>query len=136
MMRLAQAAATAIGPEKGSYHAYWTTFGPATVAMKQVENAVVDGKPRLALTLAASVPAGLRPTSDNRNRHLLDVTSAHLDLRQYAAAADVLHRLSVQAPAWLVSQPTAASLMTRIIERRRLLTPQMRALADTMRLPL
>jgi transcriptional regulator with XRE-family HTH domain len=135
-MRLAEAAATVVGPEKGSYHAYFTTFGPATVAMKKVENAVIDGRPGLALDLAALVPPGLRPTSDNRNRHLIDVTAAHLDLRQYAAASEVLHRLSVQAPAWLAAQPTAASLLNQIIARRRLLTPQMRELAEIMRLPL
>lgn len=135
-MRLAEAAAVAAGPERGSYHAYFTTFGPATVAMKKVENAVIDGKPGLALDLAANVPPGLRPTSDNRNRHLLDVTAAHLDLRQYATASDVLHRLSVQAPAWLATQPSAASLMSQIITCRRLLTPQMRELAEIMRLPL
>jgi transcriptional regulator with XRE-family HTH domain len=135
-MRLAEAAATAAGPEKGGYHMYFTTFGPATVAMKTVENAVIDGRPGMALDLAGRVPPGLRPTSDNRNRHLLDVTAAHLDLRQYAAASDVLHKLSVQAPAWLAAQPTAASLMSQIITRRRLLTPQMRELAEVMHLPL
>jgi transcriptional regulator with XRE-family HTH domain len=135
-MRLAEAAATVAGPERGGYHMYFTTFGPATVAMKKVENAVIDGRPGLALDLAGRVPPGLRPTSDNRNRHLLDMTAAHLDLRQYAAASDVLHRLAVQAPAWLTAQPTAASLMSQIIARRRLLTPQMRELAGVMRLPL
>ncbi len=135
-MRLAQAAAVAAGPEKGSYHMYFTTFGPATVAMKTVENAVIDSKPGLALDLAANVPPGLRPTSDNRNRHLLDLTAANLDLRRYAAASDVLHELSVHAPAWLTAQPAAANLMRQIITRRRLLTPQMRDLAETMHLPL
>ncbi len=135
-MRLAEAAAVAAGPEKGGYHMYFTTFGPATVAMKTVENAVIDGKPGMALDLAARVPTDLRPTSDNRNRHLLDVTAAHLDLRQYAAASDMLHKLSVQAPSWLTAQPTAASLMGQIIARRRLLTPQMRELAEVMRIPL
>ena len=135
-MRLAQAAAVAAGPEKGSYHMYFTTFGPATVAMKTVENAVIDSKPGLALDLAANVPPGLRPTSDNRNRHLLDLTAANLDLRRYGAASDVLHELSVHAPAWLTAQPAAANLMRQIITRRRLLTPQMRDLAETMHLPL
>lgn len=135
-MRLAQAAAIATGPEKGNYHMYFTTFGFATVAMKTVENAVIDGKPGLALDLAAKVPPGLRPTSDNRNRHLLDVTAAHLDLRRYTEAADVLHQLSVQAPAWLTAQPAAANMITQIITRRRLLTPQMRGLAETIHLPL
>lgn len=136
-MRMAEAAAIAAGPEKGTrYHAYFTTFGPATVAMKKTENAVIDGMPGLALDLAAKVPPGLRPTSDNRNRHLLDVTAAYLDLRRYAAASDVLSRLAAQAPAWLIAQPAAARLMSQIIARRRLLTPQMRGLAKMLRLPL
>jgi hypothetical protein len=48
----------------------------------------------------------------------------------------VLHKLSVQAPAWLATQPTAASLMSQIITRRRLFTPQMRELAEVRHLPL
>lgn len=135
-MRLAEAAAAAIGPERRSYHAYWTTFGPATVAMKRVESAVVDGRPDVALALAERVPSGLRPTSDNRNRHLLDVAAANLDLRQYAASFGVLYRLSREAPAWLASQHMAGDLLTRIIARRRTLTPQMRELAGALSLPL
>jgi transcriptional regulator with XRE-family HTH domain len=82
MMRLAEAAAIAAGNERGGYRQYWTNFGPATVAMKRVENAVVDGRPDVALRLAARVPHGLRPTSDNRNRHLLDVSASNAELRR------------------------------------------------------
>lgn len=64
------------------------------------------------------------------------MTAAYLDLRRYAAASDVLSRLAAQAPAWLVSQPAAASLMSQIVSRRRLLTPQMRGLIEMMHLPL
>lgn len=70
VMRLAEAAAITVGHDHGTYHSYWTTFGRATVAMKHVENAVIDDKPDIALALAGNVPASLRPTSDNRNRHL------------------------------------------------------------------
>lgn len=136
MMRLAEAAAIAIGPERGGYHMYWTTFGPATVAMKRVENAVVDGRPDVALRLARDVPAGLRPTSDNRNRHLLDVSAAHLDLRQYDNAFDVLYGLSRDAGPWLAEQRMARGLLGRIVNRRRTLTPEMREVADAVRLPL
>jgi len=135
IMRLAEAAAVSIGRDRGSYHSYWTTFGPATVAMKQVENAVVSDDPRLALTLSARVPGSLRPTSDNRNRHLLDVTTAHLNLRQYPEAFDVLHQLAREAPAWLQNQPAAKDLLAAIIGKRRTLTPQMREVADAIRLP-
>ena len=136
MMRLAEAAAVAIGPERGGYHMYWTTFGPATVAMKRVENAVVDARPDVALRLAQDVPAGLRPTSDNRNRHLLDVAAAHLELRQYDDAFGVLRGLSRDAGPWLAEQRMARDLLGRIIERRRTLTPDMRELADAVRLPM
>ncbi len=133
-MRLAQAAAIAVGREKGSYHSYWTTFGPATVSMKRVENAVVDDKPDTALALAEQVPAGLRPTSDNRNRHLLDVTAAHIQLRHYPEAFEVLYRLRQEAPAWLENQHMARDLLDKIIARRRALTADMRELADFVHL--
>lgn len=135
IMRLAEAAAVTVGRDRGSYHSYWTTFGPATVAMKQVENAVVDDKPDIALALAGKVPGNLRPTSDNRNRHLLDVTAAHLALRRYPDAFDVLYRLSQEAPAWLENQRMAKDLLERIVRHRRTLTPQMRELADAIHLP-
>lgn len=134
-MRLAQAAAVAAGPDRQSYHSYWTTFGPATVAMKRVENAVIDDKPGVALRLAERVPANLRPTSDNRNRHLLDVTAAHLTLRDHAAAFDVLYRLSKEAPAWLAHQGMAKDLLSQMMHRRRTLTPEMRELADAIAMP-
>jgi transcriptional regulator with XRE-family HTH domain len=136
MMRLAEAAAVAAGNERGGYHMYWTTFGTATVAMKRVENAVVDGRPDVALKLAQKVPSGLRPTSDNRNRHLLDVSAAHLELRQADDALGVLFELSRDAGPWLAEQRMARDLLGRIIGRRRTLTPDMRDLADAVHLPL
>ncbi len=134
MMRLANAAAAAVKRDSGSYHQYWTTFGPATVAMKRVENAIVDDRPDLALRLARDVPPGLRPTSDNRNRHLLDVAAAHIELRSYDTAFDVLVQLSREARPWLIEQRSAQDLLGRIISRRRTLTPEMRDLADLLRL--
>ncbi|MFI9505622.1 helix-turn-helix domain-containing protein [Nocardia sp. NPDC052566] len=134
MMRLAHAAAVAIGHESGGYHQYWTTFGPATVAMKRVENAVVNDRPDLALRLARKVPTGLRPTSDNRNRHLLDVAAAHTELRQYDSAFEVLVQLSREARPWLLEHRMAKDLLGRIVSRRRTLTAEMRQLSDLLQL--
>ncbi|NQE88325.1 helix-turn-helix domain-containing protein [Nocardia terpenica] len=134
MMRLAHAAAVAIGRESGGYHQYWTTFGPATVAMKRVENAVVDDRPDLALRLTRDVPPGLRPTSDNRNRHLLDVAAAHTELRHYDAAFEVLWQLAREARPWLVEHRMAKDLLGRIVGRRRTLTDEMRQLSDLLQL--
>jgi len=136
MMRLAEAAAAAVGPDQGGYQMYWTTFGPATVAMKKVENAVIDGRPDVALRLARRVPPGLRPTSDNRNRHLLDLSAAHLELRHYDEAFSILHGISQDAGPWLAEQRMARDLLGRIIDHRRTLTAEMRQLADAVRLDL
>lgn len=137
MMRLAEAAAVAAGPERrGGYRMYWTTFGPATVAMKNTENAVVNGQPDVALRLAERIPEGLRPTSDNRNRHLLDVASAHTELRQYDEAVSVLKQLQAESGPWLYEQRMARDVLGRIVKRRRTLTPDMRDLADAIDLPL
>lgn len=134
MMRLAQAGATVIRRESPGYQRYWTTFGPATVAMKRVENAVVDERPEEALRLALDVPPGLRPTSDNRNRHLLDVASAHFDLRRYDDAFGILHQLSREARPWLAEQAFARDILGRMIAKRRTLTDDMRELADLIKL--
>ncbi|WP_280400088.1 hypothetical protein [Nocardia carnea] len=134
MMRLAAAAAVAVRPERAPYHQYWTTFDPATVAMKRVENAVVDDRPDLALRLAREIPQDLRPTSDNRNRHLLDVALAEVELRRYDLAFEVLERLSREARPWFVEQRAARDILGRIIAKRRTLTPEMRELAELIRL--
>lgn len=136
MMRLAEAAAVAAGNERGGYQQYWTNFGPATVAMKRVENAMVDGRPDVALKLAARVPRGLGPTSDNRNRHLLDVAAANAELRRYDDAVAVLRQLRDEAGPWLAEQRMAQGILGRIVHRRRTLTPDMRDLAAAIRLPL
>ncbi|NEW42781.1 helix-turn-helix transcriptional regulator [Nocardia cyriacigeorgica] len=132
MMRLAAAGAVAVRPERSPYHQYWTTFDPATVAMKRVENAVVDDRPDLALRLARDIPSGLSPTSDNRNRHLLDVAAAQVDLRRYDVAVEVLAKLSAESRPWFVEQRLAREILSRIIAKRRTLTPQMRELAGVV----
>jgi transcriptional regulator with XRE-family HTH domain len=134
MMRLAAAGAVAVRPESSPYHQYWTTFDAATVAMKRVENAVVDDRPDVALRLARDIPADQRPTSDNRNRHMIDVSAAHVELRQYDAAFDVLASLSRDARPWLVEQRSARDLLGRIIRKRRTLTPEMRELVGLVQL--
>lgn len=128
-MRLAQAAAAACGREQGGYQMYWTTFGPSTVAMKRAENALVDGRPDIALQIAREVPGRLRPTSDNRNRHLLDVAAAHLELRRYDESLSVLSQLRGEAGVWLAEQNMARDMLGRVLSRRRVYTPQMRELA-------
>ncbi|MEY9844368.1 transcriptional regulator with XRE-family HTH domain [Streptacidiphilus sp. BW17] len=136
-LRYARTAALAMGREYAPKHDFLQTFGPLTVELKRAENAMIDDKPDLVLQLAARLPTGgLRPTSNNRNRHLLDVANAHTRLRRYGEAVSVLTQISHEAPEWLPNQRYARDILGLVIARRRTLTPDMRALAEAVQLPL
>jgi len=130
-MKMARAAATRIGREYTYPVDFLRTFGPVTVAMKHAENMMVDDKPDKVLATAAAIGAGAsRATKNNRNRHYLDVASAHTRVRDYSQALSVMTSLRADAPEWLPKQREAHEVMRGIITRRRTLTPQMRDLAD------
>ncbi|MFH8768152.1 helix-turn-helix domain-containing protein [Streptomyces sp. NPDC017958] len=135
-LRLAHSAAVALGHECTPEEDFLRTFGPVTVALKRTENAMVSGQPDKVLTLAARIPAdSLKPTSNNRNRHLLDVASAQTQLRQYAEAVDTFKKIRDGSPQWLPNQRYARDILGDIVSKRRTLTPDMRELADLMHLP-
>ncbi|MGW2703713.1 helix-turn-helix domain-containing protein [Streptomyces sp. NPDC001340] len=135
-LRLAHSAAVALGRECTPEEDFLRTFGPVTVALKRTENAMVSGQPDKVLALAARIPAdSLKPTSNNRNRHLLDVASAQTQLRQYAEAVDTFKKIRDGSPQWLPNQRYARDILGDIVSKRRTLTPDMRELADLMHLP-
>ncbi|MGA8114760.1 MAG: helix-turn-helix domain-containing protein [Actinocatenispora sp.] len=136
-LRLAQAAAVALGREVTPGDDFLRRFGPVTVALKRTENAMVTDRPREVLRLSAAIsPGRLRPTSNNRNRHLLDVADAHVRVRQYAKAVEILSGLRSDAPQWLPHQRYARDILTRVLTGRRTLTAEMRTLADAIGVPL
>ncbi|MGH8902244.1 MAG: helix-turn-helix domain-containing protein [Egibacteraceae bacterium] len=133
LLRMAQAAAAGMGEETQTsrYHQYWTTFGPATVAMKATEHRVVIGDWKGALTLAERVPPSGRRRSDNRNRHELDKAKAHAELGDYTDALDILTHLRTTSPQWLRHQRMGRGVTRMVlVSRKRTLTEQMRELAD------
>jgi hypothetical protein len=135
-LRLANSAAVALGRECTPEEDFLRTFGPVTVALKRTENAMVAGQPDKVLTLASRIPTdSLKPTSNNRNRHLLDVASAQTQLRQYAEAVDTFKKIRAGSPQWLPNQRYARDILGNIVSRRRTLTPDMRELADLVHLP-
>ncbi|MYV45766.1 helix-turn-helix transcriptional regulator [Streptomyces sp. SID2888] len=135
-LRLARSAAVALGEECTPEGDFLRAFGPVTVALKRTENAMVAGRPDEVLSLAAKIPAdSLKPTSNNRNRHLLDVAGAQTQLRQYAEAVDTFNKIRVGSPQWLPNQRYARDILVRIVSGRRTLTPEMRELADLVHLP-
>ncbi|MFF5258918.1 helix-turn-helix domain-containing protein [Actinomadura viridis] len=135
-IRLARTAAVAMGGEYAPAGDFLRAFGPLTVAMKRTENAMVEDKPDQVLAMAQRIPVGdLRPTSNNRNRHLLDVAKARVQLRQHAEAFEVLQGIRHEAPEWMIKQHYARDIFGQIVARRRTLTPDMREFADFIQLP-
>ncbi|WP_026405223.1 helix-turn-helix domain-containing protein [Actinomadura rifamycini] len=134
-LRLARTAAVAMGAEYAPATDFLRAFGPLTVAMKRAENAMVEDKPDRVLAMSAKIPLqDMRPTSNNRNRHLLDVAKARVALRQHAEAFDVLQDVRRGAPEWLPNQRYARDIFGQIVTRRRTLTPDMREFADFVHL--
>ncbi|MEU6387595.1 helix-turn-helix transcriptional regulator [Streptomyces bauhiniae] len=135
-LRLAHSAAVALGQECTPEGDFLRTFGPVTVALKRTENAMVVGQSDKVLTLASRIPAhSLKPTSNNRNRHLLDVANAHTQLRQYAEAVRTFQKIRAGSPEWLPNQQYAREVLGRVLSRRRTLTSEMRELAEIVQLP-
>jgi len=135
-LKLARAAADLMGREMMTDPSTSRVFGPVTVAYRQAETAVIDGKPEKALAIAAAIPPGALPATDmNRLRHRLDVANAHAMLRRHADALTVMRDIRATAPEWLTQQRYARDILAAIIGRRRTLSAEMRDLADFIALP-
>ncbi|MEU9963164.1 helix-turn-helix domain-containing protein [Streptomyces malaysiensis] len=135
-LRYANSAAVAMGREFAPRDDFLQAFGPVTVALKRAENAVIVDKPDLVLKLSARIPTGgMRPTSNNRNRHLLDVAEAYARSRDYAKTVEILRGIRADAPQWLPHQRYARDIFGRVIAHRRTLTSEMRELADAIGVP-
>ncbi|GLW67308.1 hypothetical protein Arub01_55510 [Actinomadura rubrobrunea] len=134
-LSLARAAAVRMGTEYAASADFLRTFGPVTVAMKRAENAMVEDRADVVLTLAEKIPTGgPRPTSNNRNRHRLDVAMANVRLKRYGDGFEILREIRHASPEWIVNQRFAKDIMSDIISGRRTLTSDMREMADFLRL--
>ena len=99
--------------------------------MKGAENAMIVDRPDIVLALSEQIPSeGLLPTSNNRNRHHLDVAKANLKMRRRAEAFEILQEIRNVSPQWIVNQRMATDIMGDIIAKRRTLTSEMREMAD------
>ncbi|MER6048158.1 helix-turn-helix transcriptional regulator [Streptomyces sp. NPDC001793] len=136
-LKLAAAAAVALGREHTPDGDFLRTFGPTTVKLKAAENAGVTDRPDMVLRLAERIPfSSLKPTSNNRNRHLLDVADAYVKTGNYADALGKLEQIHADSREWLPNQRYARDILRRLIDRRRTLTAEMRSMADVVGLPL
>jgi transcriptional regulator with XRE-family HTH domain len=135
-LRLARMAAAGIGPDVSPSSSPWQEFGQATVARVAAENATIQDRPDVALSISSQITAGSFRVLRNWNRNRLDVAHAHTATRRYPEAMAVLQEVRATGPEWLVQQRYAADILATIIKRRRLLTEDMRDLAGFLRLPL
>jgi len=135
-LRLARMAAAGIGRDIIPRFNPWQVFGPLTVTMFHAQNALIQDRPDLALTVAQKMPDRGFPLRETWNRHRLDLARAHTSLKQYGEAVAILQDIRHAAPEWLVQQRYAQDILNRIIDRRRTLTPEMRELANFIRLRL
>lgn len=134
-LRLARTASVMVGHEDVADALGLRTFGPATVTQHAVEHANIGDRPDRVLSLVEKMPPG-RLSAANRGRHALNIADAHARLRDYGAAVAVLRQVHEAQPEWLAQQRYGRDIVGRVIGKRRTLTPEMRVLADAVRLPL
>lgn len=111
------------------------SFGPVTVQMLEAENAMVVDKPEVTLAIGSQLAGTKYPLPWPWQRHRLDVAAAHAAMRQYPEALAVLHQIRRELPEWLVKQRFARDILAGMIEKRRTLTPEIRELADFVKVP-
>lgn len=134
-MSLARSASARIGREVYSDTSTVRTFGPVTVAHIGAESQAIAGQPDKALAIASNTPlATLQPTGANRLRHRLDVANAYTQLGCYGDALAEIERTWAVAPEWVPQQRYARDIVGNIVTKRRTLTPEIRDLADRVRL--
>ncbi|BDM70544.1 hypothetical protein HEK616_40310 [Streptomyces nigrescens] len=136
--RMAASAASALGRESSNFRTHWGTFGPATAAVKTIEDLSLKRDARGVLRDSDQGPLATaalrrlgRPSPSSWNRHRLDVVRAHALLGSHQDAMDELTGLRIEAPEWLKHQSIARQLMQDILKRRRrTLTKDMRLMAS------
>lgn len=136
-LSLAAAAAARLDREVRRHPNSQCVFGPVSVAYIRAETRIISGEPGQALSIAAALP-GDPPYPDmvSRLRHQLDVANAKAMLHEYGEAFILLQQVRERAPEWLVNQRYAQDILSGIISHRRTLRPEMREMADFMRLAL
>ncbi|MEU7041463.1 helix-turn-helix transcriptional regulator [Streptomyces varsoviensis] len=135
--RMASTAASALSVEHLDFSSHWTTFGPVTAEMKAVEDLSLVGDARGVLRRSdegvlsrRGMKAAGKPSSNNWDRHRLDVARAHVLLGSHQDAMHELNALRRTSPEWVRHQAMARYVMADVLHRRkRTLTKDMREMA-------
>ncbi|RKN07908.1 helix-turn-helix domain-containing protein [Streptomyces radicis] len=119
LLRLSRAAATALGSATAiDWHSYGR-FDWSSVALMGIENHMIARRYDRVLALSERLPKDIPLTSDNRHRHMLDVSLAEARGRSTDRAFHVLGRLRASTPEWLRHQSLARDVYRAARKRRR-----------------
>jgi transcriptional regulator with XRE-family HTH domain len=118
MLRLVQAAASAIGDRRPSMTSV-VSFGPTIAGMAAVGIAVATDEPRRALALADQVPSITDAPKAVQSRYLLNVAYAQAMDWQSQAAVDTIRRAEAVAPEAVAQQTIARAIVAELWPRRR-----------------
>ena len=118
MLRLVQAAASAIGDRRPSMTGV-VSFGPTIACMAAVGIAVATDEPRRALALAEQVQSIADAPQAIQSRYLLNVAYAQAMDWQSQAAVDTVRRAEALAPETVTQQTIARAVVAELWPRRR-----------------
>lgn len=118
MLRLVQAAASAIGDRRPSMTGV-VSFSPTIAGMAAVGIAVATDEPRRALALADQVPTIGEAPQAIQSRYLLNVAYAQAMDWQSQAAVDTIRRAEAVAPETVAQQTIARAIVAELWPRRR-----------------
>lgn len=130
LLTLAQTAAARIVADRMDYGAYWSAFGPGTVAAMATENAMTVGDAPEALRLAHSVKVNDKMPMSTWTRHLLAVAEAYTATRDYTDAIRTVQSARKLTPEWLRNQPLAHHIITDLLDSVSVRKAKQSGLAD------
>jgi transcriptional regulator with XRE-family HTH domain len=134
LRKAAGTAARAIGTTHKNLLRYWSMFGPVTASMKELEDFMIVGDARSVIRKSVEEPNLQEktwqrlggPSTNDGNRHRLDLARAYVRTGDPTAAMEELARLDEIAPEWFRHQSSAAITFEEITKKRRTLTAEMR----------
>ncbi|UCM86498.1 helix-turn-helix domain-containing protein [Streptomyces marincola] len=119
LLRVARAAAVALGEVSATDPHSYGRFDWSSVALMGIENNMIAKRYDRVLMLSERLPEGLTLTSDNRHRHMLDVALAEAEVRRPDEAFRTLSRLRSTTPEWLRHQQLGRDVFRAARKRKR-----------------
>lgn len=129
LLAVSRQMATRLGRDRADHQ---TTFGPAKVAMLEVDCHVVQERFPQALSAAKTLPRDADLPLATRARHLADVAYSHCQLDHGDTALTTLLTMEQMAPDWIQYQTLPRQIVAELLERQRRVQMPLRQLAQRL----